>query len=134
MKVEISKTQKEALSQKVDLCVNFIKTEVQPHLVRADKLTIPMGEVLDLCITSKEIYAVRTRVVSVFIDLYFKTVLKLEKQPNKKVNKYICEGYPELAVEFLKHWDKAKAVLIDEVLDKNKKISDFDKFVDSFQL
>ena len=134
MKVEISKTQKEALGLKVGLCVNFIKTEVQPHLVRTDKLTIPMGEILDLCITSKEIYVVRTRVVSFFVDFYFKTVLQLEKQPHKKVNKYICEGYPEMAVEFLKHWEKAKAVLIDEVLDKNKKVSDLDKFVDNFQL
>lgn len=134
MKVEISKAQKEALGQKINLCVDFLKTEVQPHLVRSDKLMIPMGEILDLCITSKEIYIVRTRVVSFFIDFYLKTVLQLEKQPRKKAKKYICEGHPELAVEFLKHWDKAKAQLIDEVLDKNKRVSDLDKFVDSFQL
>lgn len=134
MKVEISKAQKEALGNKIDLCVAFLKKEVQPHLVPTDKLVIAMGEVLDLCITSKEIYVIKTRAVSCIATFYVRSSLLLERPGRKNSKKYICEDYPELAVEFLKHWDKAKQVLSKEVQAKEKEVSDLDNFVDSFRL
>lgn len=134
MKVEISRAQKEALGEKIALCVDFLKTEVQPHLVKSDKLTIPMSDILDLCITSKDIYVVRTRVISFFIEFCFKTTLQLEKQPRNKAKKYICEKCPELAVEFLKYWDKAKSALVDDVIAKEKQVQALDSIIRGFRL
>lgn len=134
MEVEISKEQRQALGEKVGLCVAFLKEVIQPHLIKRDKIVIPMGEVLDLCITSKELYVTRTWVVNLFIDFYFRKVLYLEKIDRKKAKKYICEAYPELAVDFLKHWDKAKQELLEQLTVRNKQIEDLDNFVSSFRL
>lgn len=134
MVVEISKEQKAALGQKISLCVDFLKQDVQPHLISSDKLTIPMGEVLDLCITHKDIYVIKTRTISFFIDFYFKRVLFLEKKNRKQAKKYICEAYPELAVDFLKHWDECKNNLLAQVAEKNKQIDSLNEFVDNFML
>lgn len=134
MKVEISKAQRELLGTKVSLCLNFLKEQIQPHLVSKDRLVIPMGEVLDLCITEAEIYIIRTRVVSLGVDVFLKSRLYLDKSNRKKAKKYICEACPELAVEFLKHWDSAKRELMGQVNEKNKQIADFHSFVNGFQL
>lgn len=134
MKVEISKEQKAALGNKISLCVEFLKQEVQPHLISSDKVIVPMGEILDLCITSKKIYVVKTRILSLFTDIYLRQTLTLEKKDRKDSKKYICDRYPELAVDFLKHWEEAKNRLIKEVIDKNKKINDLNSFVDQFVL
>lgn len=134
MKVEISKEQQEALGQKVKLCLDFLKKEIQPHLVASDSVVKPMGDVLDLCITAKEIYVTRTRVVNILFDLEVKKKLLLEKTSRKMSKHYICEAFPELAVEFLQHWERAKADLLLEVGEKNAKIDKLDRFVNDFKL
>lgn len=134
MEVEISKDQKEALSRKIRMCVDFLKSEIQPHLISSDRVVIPMGEVLDLCISRQEIYVTKTRVICFIIDWEFKRVLYLEKLDRKMAKKYICDAYPELAVDFLKHWENAKLNLLNQVCEKNKKIDALNTFVDNFRL
>lgn len=134
MKVEISKDQRELLGAKVSLCLNFLKEQIQPHLVSKDRIVIPMGEVLDLCITKEECFVIRTRVISLGIDVFLRTKLYLDKANRKKAKKYICDACPELAVEFLKYWNDAKRELMEQVNEKNKQIADFHSFVNGFQL
>lgn len=135
MKVEISKEQKEALGKKIALCVDFLKKEVQPHLIPSDKIEIGMGDVLDLYITSKSIYVTKTRVINLFIiDFPIRRTLFLEKNDRKQAKKYICDVFPELAVDFLKNWEKAKIKLMKDVFDKTEEIKKLDQFVDSFKL
>lgn len=133
MNVEISKEQKEALAEKVSLCVEFLKREIQPHLTSKDNIEISMGDILDLCLTSKEIYVRSTRMFYVGIDIPVRKVLYLEKD-RKTAKKYLCDVYPELAVDFLKNWDKAKEQLLRDVADKEKRVNEFNSFVDNFKL
>lgn len=134
MKVEISKEQKLVLGEKINLCVDFLKKQIQPHLVVKDCIVIPMGDILDLYISQKEIFVIKTQVISLGVDFFLKKKLFLEKPGRKKAKKYICEACPELAVDFLKHWEEAKLELMSQVNDKNKKINDFNNFVDGFRL
>lgn len=136
MVVEISKAQKEVLSEKIKLCVDFLKNEVQHHLVSTDKISVSVGVDIDLFITSKDLYVVETRLVPIlFMEPSFTRTMYLEKPEKKsKKKKYICEDYPELAVEFLKNWEKAKAFLMEEVAKKVKKVDDLNSFIDNFQL
>lgn len=134
MKVEISKEQKEALSKKIALCVDFLKLEVQPHMVNSDLITISMGEVMELCVTSKEVYIINLKPINIGIELCYKRKLSLDKHGSKKAKKYICDVCPELAVEFLRNWEKVRDKLMSEVIEKEKKVKDLNSFVDSFQL
>lgn len=134
MKVEISKEQQEALGQKIAMCLDFLRKNIQPHLVVSDTVVKPMGDVLDLWITPKEIYVTRTRVVNMVFDFEVKKKLLLEKTSRKMSKYYICEAFPELAVEFLQHWERVKADLLLEVGEKNAKIDKLDKFVNDFKL
>lgn len=135
MVVEISKEQKEMLSQKIALCVEFIKNEVQPHMVSKDKITFAMNPLLELIITSKDIYVNNSRVVSfLFWEPCFSKLFYLEKQERSKKKKYICEESPELAVEFLRCWGKAKEFLSNEVSVKITKVDSLNSFIDDFKL
>ena len=134
MEVEITREQKDALAKKIGLCVDFLKTEVQPHLIPSDKLKIEMSEILDLYITRSELYVVRNRTVNFLTDINLKSNFYLEKLDRKKSKQFICDACPELAVDFLKHWPVAKNRLIDEVVAKNKKISELNDFVDNFEI
>lgn len=134
MKVEISKAQKEALGQKINLCVTFLKNEVQPHIVKSDTIVVNMSDYLDLYITNSRIYVTETKPLIPGIDLYRKRVLFLERPVRKNASKYICEACPDRALEFLKNWDRAKATLSQQVEEKKKQVEDFNRFVDDFQL
>ena len=134
MKVEISKEQRVVLGEKLSLCVDFLKTQIQPHLIDKDCILIPMGDVLDLYISKREIYAIKTDIIAPGVNIFLKKKLLLERPSREKAKKYICESNPELAVDFLKHWEEVKLELMSQVNDKNKKISDFNSFVDGFKL
>lgn len=133
MKVEISKSQKEALGEKLTLCVSFIKSKVQPHIIKGDTIIVNMGDMLDLCITDTKLYVYEPKTIIPGLDLYAKKVMYLEKD-RKHARKYICDACPELAVEFLKNWDKAKAELVRQVKDKTNKVDELNEFVDSFEI
>ena len=135
MVVEISKEQKALLAEKVALCVDFIKDTVQPHLVDGDTIPVVVSDDLELLVSNKSLFVrIYTR-----MDLYLtvltlkKTACLVESEKTKKM-KFLCEDYPELAVEFLKHWDKVKGYLELQVSEKVKKVDDLDKFVSGFQL
>lgn len=134
MKVEISKEQREVLGQKIALCVDFLKKQIQPHLADKDSVVVEMGEVLDLHISKEEIYLTQTKVINLGFELYSKSKIFLEKTDRKKAKKYICDVYPEMAVEFLKNWEETKRKLMIQVNEKNKKLDDISRFVDSFRL
>lgn len=134
MKIEISKEQKEALGEKIGLCVAFLKNEVQPHIVKSDSLEVAMGDVLDLHITSSKIYVTEAKTIIPGIDFYTKRTLLLENLGRKESKKYICEVAPELAVEFLKNWEKAKSFLSSQVSDKKKQVDKLDQFVNDFTI
>lgn len=133
MNVEISKEQKAALAEKISMCVEYLKAEIQPHLTSRDKLSANMGEELDLYLTSKEIFVKHTRYYSIGIDFPVSKVLYLEKD-RKTANRYICDVEPELAVAFLENWDKAKQSLLQEVADKDAEVNKLTNFIDSFKL
>lgn len=134
MKVEISKEQKEALGKKIDLCVDFLKKEVQPHVVKSDILEVFVQEELFLFVTSSKIYATASVPVIPGVDLCLKKVLLLENPGRKQAKKYICEANPELAVVFLKNWERVKSQLIAQVAEKTKKVDELNQFVDNFEL
>ena len=134
MKVEISKKQKEALGEKIGLCVDYLKKEVQPHIVKSDSIAVAMGEVLDLHITSSKIYVTAAKAVVPGIDFYTKRTLLLENLGRKDAKKYICEAAPELAVEFLKNWEKAKISLTAQIDDKNTQVNKLDQLVNDFKI
>lgn len=134
MKVEISKEQKEALGQKIAMCVDFLKSEVQVHMVKSDTIIVSMGDFLDLYISCNKIYVTETKVLNLGFDFYRKRTYYLEKLDPKKAKRYICDAAPELAVDFLKNWEPAKNALIAQVSDKKKKVNALNEFVDGFQL
>lgn len=134
MKVEISKSQKDALGKKIDLCVNFLKSEVQPHIVKSDTIIINMSDSLDLFITSSKIYVTETKLVVPAVNFSRKRTLLLEKQDRKQAKSYICEVAPELAVEFLKNWETARNQLEEQVDAKTKQVDELNQFVDDFKL
>ena len=135
MVVEISNEQKAVLAEKISLCVEFLKENIQPHLVSGDTVSVSVGVNLDLIITNKSLYVQELREVDLFIWEYTsKHTVYLEKDEKSKKKKFICEDFPELAVEFLRNWEKAKTYLLNEVANKKKKISELDNFIDNFQL
>ena len=134
MKVEISKEQKEALSQKISMCVEFLKKEIQPHLISKDKVVVEINENLELIITNKEIYVKNIQLLDFrFFVLSLSNTFYLEKD-RQKVKKYICFVKPDLAVVFLQHWEKTKKHLIDQVFEKNMEVSKLNSFIDNFHL
>lgn len=135
MVVEITKEQKTQLAEKTELCVDYLKKEVQPHLVPTDTLSVAVSADLELFITSKNLFVKAAAPISLgFWEIPFSRVVYLEKQTKSKKKKYICEFFPELAVEFLKNWDKTKDRLINEIATKVKKEEDLNSFIDSFKL
>ncbi len=135
MVVEISKEQKEMLSKKLSLCVDFIKNEVQPHMVANDKISFAVGSTLELVITSKEMYLKNSKVISLVLwEPELAKVYYLEKQEKSKKKKYVCDVFPELAVEFLKNWEKAKEFLLNEVSSKKTKEENLNSFINDFKL
>lgn len=143
MNIEISKEQKANLSQKMSLCVDFLKKEIQPHLIRKDKIVLPAGDTgLELCITSSHIYinhcgahSLLPDSVSLSIDIPFQRKYSVESRNkhNKRDKNYICEACPEAAIEFLSYWVKIKATLLAEVAEKNKEVSKINNFIDDFR-
>lgn len=133
MNIEISQEQKESLAKKISLCVDFLKSVVQPHLTSKDNVTVSMGSVLDLCLTSKEIYVKQTRIYNLVVEFPVRTLYYLE-QDKKTAKKYICEAAPELAIEFLKNWDIAKEKLMKEVNAKKEEVNKLNNIIDNFKL
>ena len=138
MVVEISNEQKAEIAEKIELCVEFLKQEVQPHLVVSDKISVSVTPDLDLFITHKDLYVKETRVISLpFWEPCYTRTLYLEKparKKSKKNKKYICDNFPEQAVEFLKGWEKAKLQLLEEVSDKIQKVDNLNDFINGFRL
>lgn len=135
MVVEITKEQKTQLAEKIGLCVDFLKKEVQPHLVPTDTVSVVVSDELELFITSKKLYVKVADPLSLgFVEIPVSRIVYLEKQEKSKKKKYICEFFPELAVEFLKNWNKTKDRLINEIATKVKKEEDLNNFIDSFKL
>ena len=134
MKVEISKEQKAALGTKVSLCADFLKNEIQPHIVKGDVIAVSMGDYLDLYISHDKIHVKETKIYSFGIDIPLKRLFFLEKSDRKQAKKYICDAAPELAVEFLKNWENAKTALKKQVSDKMSKVDELDRFVEGFKL
>ena len=93
-----------------------------------------MGDALDLHITSSRIFVTEAKAVIPGIDFYSKRTLHLENPGRKNAKKYICEAAPELAVEFLKNWEKAKVALVAQVAAKTKQVDELNRFVDDFKL
>lgn len=133
MRVEISQEQKESLAGKIDLCVEFLKSTIQPHLTSKDNISVSMGPVLDLYLTRNSLYVKQTRFYNFGFDFPVSTVFYLERD-KKTARKYICEAAPDLAVEFLKNWDKAKSQLMNEVNEKNEEVDKLNSFIDNFEL
>lgn len=135
MVVEISKEQKAALAEKVALCVAFIQDTVQPHLVDGDTVSVVVSDTLELLISNKSMSVCIYNRMDLYVTVLTlkKTACLVEAEKTKK-KKFLCEDYPELAVEFLKNWEKTKAYLEKQVADKNKKVDDLNNFVTSFQL
>ena len=137
MNIEFSKEQKEALAKKVDLCVEFLKIDVQPYLGSKDNIVLNMGDLFDLCLTKTSMYVKQTRVWDLnFIEIPLNKIFYLEKdrQSTKKAKQYICTAAPALAVEFLKRWEKAKYELLDKVNQKNAEVMKLDKLIDDFKV
>ena len=147
MNIEISKEQKASLAEKMALCVEFLKKEVQPHLTSTDKVVLSacnsfsFGKELELHITSKtlSIIEINSRVIGFdffSFDMPSKHKYTLEKKnSNSKNNKqYICEAYPEAAIEFLKNWDNIKNNLMTEVNLKKQEVDKINNFIDNFEI
>lgn len=135
MVVEITKEQKAQLAEKIGMCVDYLKKEVQPHLVPTDTVSVVVGIDSELFITNKNLYVKESRLISLgFWEPSVSRVVYLEPQEKSKKKKYICEDFPELAVEFLKNWQKTKEFLSSEVAKKVKKEDDLNNFIDDFKL
>ena len=134
MKVEISKDQKKHLTDKISLCVEFLKEFIQPHLVSSDKICADAGKFLTLYLTSKELYVIEIRYISLGFDIPIYRTWYLEKSDRKKAKKYLCDVRPELAVEFLKNWETVRNQLTHEVKVKTDTVNKLDTFIDSFTL
>ena len=133
MKMEISQTQKENMGEKLKLCIEFLKQEIQPHLINSDTVVVAMGESMDLCLTHNDIYVKYTRWMSMGVDIPVSKKLYLEKD-RKTVKKYMCDVAPELAVEFLQRWGAAKEFLLKEVKAKNEEVTKLNNIIDGFKL
>lgn len=135
MTIEISKEQKEVIAGKIAMCLDFLKSEVQPHLIHKDKIVVDAGDTLELHITDTDICVKEVRVVSFGVDVTLKKTFTLEKDKrNSKKNKnYICESHPEAAIDFLKHWESVKATLMVEVAEKNKEVDKINDFIENFK-
>ena len=135
MVVEISKEQKALLAEKVALCVAFIKDTVQPHLVDGDTVSVVISDSLELLVSNKSVsVCIYSRMDLYLTVLTFKKMACLVESEKTKKMRFLCEDYPELAVEFLKNWEKTKAYLEKQVADKNKKVDDLNNFVSTFRL
>ena len=134
MKVEISKEQRDALGKKIELCVDFLRKEVQPHIVRNDKIEVAMSSTMDLLLTDSRIYVTESVPIVPGLDFCRKKVWLLENPGRKKDKQYICEANPDLAVEFLKCWKAAKAELEKQISTKNKQVDELNQFVEEFHL
>lgn len=134
MNVEITSEQKKIISDKIAMCVDFLKSIVQPHIIKDDKVVVRLDENLDLVVTPEEIYVRETRIISFIIEIERYCSYNLEKSNNKKSKKYICDTNPDLAVVFLQNWEKAKNALLDEVDTKNQQIDVLDDFINNFRL
>ena len=138
MIVKISEEQKAEIAGKISLCVAFLKQEVQPHMVVSDKISVNVSPDLELFVSRDDLYVKETRVISLpFWEPCYTRTLYLEKpssKKNKRKKKFICDCCPELAVDFLKGWEKAKLKLIDEVLDKKKRVDTLNNFINDFKL
>lgn len=132
MNIDISREQKEALAQKVEICVEFIKNDVQPYLTSKDNLVISIADFLDFCLTNKEFYIRQTRVIDLsFFDMPLKKIFYLEKN-SKTIKKYICTATPELAIEFLKQWGNIKRKLKETVINNTSENDTLNNFIDTF--
>ena len=134
MNIDISREQKEALMGKVELCAEFIKNEVQPFLTSKDNLIISIDDFLDLSVTSQNLYIKQTRIIDLVVfDLTLYKIFFLENNP-KTVKKFICSAAPELAVEFLKQWDKLKYKLNETVIKNTSEKDQLNDFIDTFKV
>lgn len=133
MNIEISKEQKEGLTQHLNLCVEFMKKEIQPYLTSTDNIVISVGEYLDLCLTCKKMYIKETRFWDLnFVEIPVYKTYYLERN-NKSVKKYVCVAAPEIALEFLKQWDKIKYTLQEKKIQKTTEINNLNDFIDNFK-
>lgn len=134
MNVEINKEQRELISSKISLCLEFLKREVQPHIIDGDNVCVPIVDGLDLLISNSEVYIRKTSVKYLVIEIETSKKYYLERFANNKSKKYICDEVPEMAVVFLQNWDNVKKSLLDQVYAKNKVEEDLNNFVNNFHL
>lgn len=134
MNVEINKEQRELISSKISLCLEFLKREVQPHIIDRDNVCVPIVDGLDLLISNSEVYIRKTSVKYLVIEIETSKKYYLERFVNNKSKKYICDEVPEMAVVFLQNWDNVKKSLLDQVYAKNKVEEDLNNFVNNFHL
>lgn len=150
MKIKINKEQILNIAEKMLLCVDFLKKEVQPHLIKNDKIVVPVGNEgelelrgdLELHITRKKLYILHIIYYSIGPESWGfaipqtkpYTLEKNKKCNNKKDSQYICEGFPEAAIEFFKHWDSIKEYLLQEVATKNQEVAKINNVIDNFRL
>lgn len=134
MNIEISREQKEALSEKIGMCLEFLKTNVQPYLSSTDNVVINMNEFLDLCITRKKICARETHIINLyFVEIPLHKNYYLEKA-KKNAKKYICYAAPRLALDFMHQWEKTKQTLLKQVAEKNEEVSKMNNFINDFEI
>lgn len=134
MNIDISKEQKEALTKKVALCVEYIKNDVQPYLTSKDNIVINIDEFLDFCLTNKDYYIKQTRILDCnFFEVPLNKIFYLDKRP-KAVKKYVCLTAPEIALAFLKQWDKIKHDLNDKVIQNTSDTNKLNDFIDNFKI
>ena len=134
MNVEISKIQKESISQKLALCVEFLKQHVQPHLMRNEKREIDVCDDLVLCVSADKLYVKCIRFINLGFCFEFSRILYLDKSKGSNAKKFICDVSPELAVAFLQNWDKTKNELSKLVAEKIKETDSLNQLIDNFKL
>lgn len=137
MIVKISDEQKAEIAEKLLLCVAFLKQEIQPHMVVSDKISVNVSPDLELFISRDDLYVKETRIISLpFWEPCYTRTLYLEKPEKKKSKKkkFICDSCPELAIDFLKGWEKAKLKLLEEVTDKIKRVDALNSIINDFKL
>lgn len=134
MNIDISKEQKAALSQKVSLCVEYLKKEIQPNLASKDKIILSINDDLDLYLTNKKFYIKQTHILDfniISFPLYKRFLLEKTSKTSKK---FICTAAPEFALEFLKQWDKMKYRLQEKVIANTAETDQLNDFIDNFKL
>ena len=136
MNIDITKNQQEIIAANVDLCMNFIKNDIQPHLTSSDRISVDVCDDLLLCLTNNSAHIVKTVTHTLFLDFSFKTkqTFILEKGTSKKEKKYLCEKSPELAYEFLQNWQSVKEDLLAEVNTKKEEVGELNDFIGSFKV